>query len=118
MLAAALILTSLAGGDDDDVWALNQAAFMANRMRTEIGVFLAPVAPMELLRILESPTAVTTTIEDLIAFSKAWTWWDEIEAGKYKDWTNFQKYGFRLMPGTKPLHNFLHPEESMKFYTR
>ena len=124
-LGAALIFTSLAEasgddrGDDDFItWILNYLAYIYNRMGTNLGVLTPSIyTPNELIKIIQTPSAVTTPIEELINLSKFWKWGEELEAGKYKGWTKFEKHAFRMLPVSKPMHNFLNPEEAMKFYT-
>ena len=102
------ILRGIADEDEED-WYKNATAYMAARVRFEMQAFYNP---SEILNILNSPTAATSTIENtyntirLLLPSSAW-WDEDIDYGD-----RLLKYGTKLMPG-KAIIGIQYPREKM-----
>ena len=110
------IISSLKGDDDDD-WALNMAAYQANRLFTELGALVpAPTMLTEGLRLLENPLANVAPVRDWIQFLQFWDWGEVIERGKWKDMTKFERGLYKVIPLGKTIKDIGYPEEKLVFY--
>ena len=112
----AAILTNISGDEDDD-WHLNMMAYQTNRLFTEIGALTpSPLLISEGFRIVKSPMAAVTTLQDIVNFMEFWNWTDTIEHGKYKGQSKFYRSGLKLVKPLKGLEDLANPEQKLKFF--
>lgn len=114
---AAILTGLMSGGDDDDEWILQMAAYQANRAITEIGAMTLPWAGTEALKILNSPMAGTNQIKNLSTLLMPWDWFDEIEWGDYARFTKIEKMFIKGLPIAGQLKSLMSPEEKMVYFT-
>lgn len=125
-----LIISSLLGfidwgGDDDKSrkrrsWLSNAIEYQLRRERTEL-MSMAPIPggmPEEGWRILQSPMAGMTLLNNLFDLVNVTTWGKEIKRGRYAGRTRFERTVGQLIPLNKTIYGIFHPEERILFYTR
>lgn len=124
-----LVLVAIFGlinwGDDDEdrPWLVKMTEYQARRLYTEIGV-MVPTGITQIkegLRIIKSPAAGITTIEEIIDLTKLLNplnYIDELQSGRYKGHSTAYKVFFNspLVPMNKTIYKGLHPEENIPFY--
>ena len=120
MLALSVLISALSGDDDDeDTWAMNMMIYQVNRLFTEYGAITPPFAMSEVFKILESPAAgvnVGQELYDLITMNP-FKGVEEIEKGKYKGMTRYEKSLIRTFPMAETLYGLQFPEEKVKYYS-
>lgn len=106
-----LLLNSIADDDDEDTWYIQAMAFQSTRVLMEQMAFQNPT---EVLNILNSPTAMTSTLESMKDMTKALVDWNEIEAGPYKGMYKAEKI---LIKNSllKNLYEMQYPKYKNKF---
>lgn len=88
---------------------------------------MTPIAaPRETMRILQSPSAVLPTANNILGLAEAvvnpttWGLSDDayIKSGKYKGLTKLERAAIKapFLPGVKQWISFLNPEDAVKFY--
>lgn len=99
-LQAILFLLGVGGDDKESVWDLlpeKMSMFLKTsgyRLKTELGAQIPIAHVSELLKIINSPVAATSILEDLSnvgTFMWIPNWFDEIEEGRYKGMTEGEK---------------------------
>lgn len=120
-LLAAILLARIAmavkGEDDDDSWALNMAAYQANRMITEMSFY---INPRETWRILQSPAAAVNQVSKLMDFAELMIRprkaLEIIERGKYKGMSRFHRSAINVIPLYDTLYDVTDPESKLMFF--
>lgn len=117
-------LLALVDWDDDDrknkPWGINAIEYQLRRLQTEL-LSTAPLpwgVPQEGRRILKSPMAGMTLIQNIIDLTTFWEWSDEVTRGRYKGQSKFVKSVAELVPLNKTIYGIFHPEEKILFYKR
>jgi len=83
--------------DDDDDYMSKFTEFQVRRLRSELAAQVPFMAPGEVLKIMRSPAAGTTTLEDLwksVTLIFPWNWSKfvtEVESGRFKGWTQGER---------------------------
>lgn len=107
-------------------FAYNQLYYFTTRTKSELGSMTPIAAPGEAMRILQSPSAVLPTVNNILGLASAlvnpFTWGlsDDayVKSGKYKGYTKLERAIMKapLLPGVKQWVSFVHPEDAVKFY--
>jgi hypothetical protein len=108
------VATSLKGDDDDD-WYLNMMAYQANRLYSELRFYSEP---NEFFKIMGSPAAGIDQAQKITNFIKFWNWTEEIESGRYKGYTKFEKGLIDVVPFASTANKFLSPDEQVKYFSK
>lgn len=106
--------------DDEDTWAKNALEFQLRRFRTEL---LSPMPfpqgiPQEGLRILQSPMAGMSFVNNVIDLLRFMQWTDRVPRGRYKDRMKIERDFMELLPMNKTIYGVMHPEERLLFYKK
>jgi len=119
-IVLAAILTGLAKGGDDDEWLLQMSAYQANRAITEIGAMspYLPVSLKEFFRTIDQPMAGINQLKNLTNLFSPWEWGEEIERGRYKGYTKFERTLIKATPIVGQLKDLTSPEEKMVFFNQ
>jgi hypothetical protein len=126
LLILSYAINSEAGEGDDDDFLLQYGAWLSNRVLMETAVF-APVlaSPVwsskegigfkggfpvitETIAVAKSPFQATGSIEKLLDFHEFWNF-EQVERGKFKDYTRSAKQFINLTPGLKAYHTEFNP---------
>jgi len=110
----ATFMTKLAD-DDDDVWALNLAAYQVNRLYTELTFFWNP---NEAIKILKSPAAGVNTFQRVIDLFDILNWLDKVETGKNAGETRLQVTLEKLIPLYNTIDKARNPKEQLTWITQ
>jgi len=110
----ATFMTKLAD-DDDDVWALNLAAYQVNRLYTELTFFWNP---NEAIKILKSPAAGVNTFQRIIDLFDILNWLDKVETGKNAGETRLQVTLEKLIPLYNTIDKARNPKEQLTWITQ
>jgi hypothetical protein len=80
-----------------DPWAYKAGKYMMLRL---LGEAMAPYNPMEIMNILNSPTAAKPLLDNAMSVLNFFAWFnpDELKSGPYKGWRKWQKQIFKLGP--------------------
>lgn len=108
------IVTNLSGDDDKD-WKLNMLAYQANRLYSELRFYSEP---NEFFKIMGSPAAGIDQLQRVINFIKFVNWTDEIETGRWKGYTRFEKGLIEVVPFASTVNRLLTPEEQLKYFSK
>ena len=120
------ILTGLAGDDDDD-WALNMAAYQAQRFSTELGIFIPVWNSTEIFKLASSPSAAVNQIESIMNLTKTinpgFFYNDDpfikiYKAGRNKGSSRIGVWATRQIPMTDTVEDWFYPEERLKYFIR
>ena len=120
-------LAEAGDGDEEKSWAFNMLALQSNRLFTEMAAYTAPFAPVEGLRLMESPTAQISTIKpitNLLYESIDWkalykddrSFFVEYKSGDRKGDAKALKYLGDALPLVKNIRNWGNPEDILPFY--
>lgn len=119
LLSMSLLLTFFLGADDDgsDDWLRNMTEYQARRLITELMFF---TNPNEAVKMLKSPMAAVTPIQNFIDFTGSimnpLAWDDKLESGRYKDWYEWQRNSLKILPFYKTVDRVMHPEEAVRWW--
>ena len=107
-------------------FAYNQLYYFVTRTKSELGSMTPIAAPGEAMRIMQSPSAVLPTVNNIFGLASAlvnpFTWGltedAYVKSGKYKGYTKLERAIMKapLLPGVKQWVSFVHPEDAVKFY--
>lgn len=107
-------------------FAYNTLYYFTARTVSELGSMTPVAAPRETMRILQSPSAVLPTANNILGLAEAvvnpttWGLTDDayIKSGKYKGLTKLERAAIKapFLPGVKQWISFLNPEDAVKFY--
>ncbi len=107
-------------------FAYNQLYYFTVRTKSELGSMTPTAAPTEALRIMQSPSAVLPTVNNIFGLASAlvnpfdWGITEDgyVKSGKYKGYTKLERAIMKapLLPGVKQWVSFVHPEDAVKFY--
>jgi hypothetical protein len=125
VLSAIALLLKL-GKDKERSFAYNQLYYFVVRSKSELGSMTPFAAPGEALRIMQSPSAVLPTVNNIFGLVTCtlnpWTWGlseeSIIKSGKFKGYSELERSILKapLIPGVKQIISFMHPEDAVKFY--
>lgn len=96
-----LILLMCAGGEGDHKgdYSARMAIYLLKRAELEMGAVI-PYRPVNVLKntltIIKSPTATTTGIGVILGLFDIPAMYHEIETGRYKGWTEWERNAFKL----------------------
>ena len=106
------------GGDDEDDWAAQMAAYQANRLLTELSFF---IDPRQTLTILKSPAAGIQTINGMLnlitTLANPWTASEIIDRGKWKGYTRAHKAMVSTFPLYKNINDWAFPQDKLVYLT-
>ena len=112
VLVAAIGLTSLKNGDDDEVYALELASYLTNRTLIEATAFHNPVEGMSL--VFNSPIAGARQLSQVLDIG-GFLDGHIMESGPYEDYSRRQKKVMELIPGLKSYMGLKDPKGKNKF---
>jgi hypothetical protein len=108
------VVTNLSGDDNED-WKLNMIAYQANRLYSELRFYSEP---NEFFKIMGSPAAGIDQLQRIINFIKFVNWGDEIESGRWKGYTRFEKGLIDVVPFASTVNRLLTPDEQLKYFSK
>jgi len=121
MLSVALFLQfvlPMIGGDDEDDWKGQMAAYQANRLNTELKFF---IDPRETLKILQSPAAGINQLNNVLNLlsmaTKPSYAIEEITRGRWEGYTRIHKASIGTIPLVKTITDWQSPETKLVFFT-
>ena len=105
------LIQSIADDDDEDEWYLQALGYQSTRILLEQTAFQNPT---EILNILNSPSALTNTVEGAKDLLKSFVDWEPISSGPYKDKYRVQQM---LMKNSllKNLYEMQYPKDKNKY---
>jgi hypothetical protein len=112
-MAVAIIMNGLS--DDEDEYAYDIAAYMANRALLEVGAFIPPIFVSEISNTIANPIVPMRHIELMMDFPDFFFGSDVIERGQWKDFTKRERAIARLAPGVKGLALIRDPKSANQF---
>lgn len=101
---------------DDDDWIASMSLYQAYRLRTELIAF---VWIGEAWRLIDSPIAGMSTLNNMKSLLEIWSWFDVYERGPYKDRFHITKSFLTAIPFYKTVDKELSPEkirEAITYY--
>lgn len=118
IMAAAIfvnaILPMIGGDDDDDDWAIQMAAYQANRMLAELSFF---IDPRQTIAILKSPAAgiesVNGAINLITKAANPWYGYEEISRGRWRGYTRVEKAAYEAVPVLKTVSDWAWPSDKL-----
>lgn len=117
LIGATVLLSFMTNSDgDDDDWMYNMMSYQLHRLRTDLAFYWNP---NEALRIMQSPAAGVSTIQNwlnFINFANVSRWGQELQSGKYKGITRFEKGLIMSVPPLKTVYDITSPEEKLTFF--
>ena len=125
-LATLFTASALVGlaDDDDDNWLLNMAAYQAERLSTELGMFNPITLPKETLKIVSSPSAAVNQLDSLLDLYKTVSlnpFDDEplfrrYKSGRNKDSLRLYVWSKKTIPLVDTVEDIFYPEERLKYF--
>lgn len=106
----AVILNKLAD-DEDDVYALDLAAYLANRTAVEAGAFYNP---QEFITVIKDPFVPLRVMEYGLNFMDILDG-EDIERGPWEGWSKRERFFARLFPGVKGIQTMYDPSAPNQF---
>lgn len=121
MLSVSLFLQfilPLMGGDDEDDWVGQMAAYQSNRLNTELKFY---IDPRETLKILSSPAAGISQINKVLNLlsmaTKPSYAMEEISRGRWEGYTRLHKASIGTIPFVKTITDWQSPETKLVYFT-
>lgn len=117
---AGAILSNFAA-DDDDNWILNMAAYQANRLSTELGIYIPPWSASEGLKLLKSPAAAVNQIDHITNFINVFSleedyFLDRYERGRHAGDLKLTVWTKKAIPFVDSIEDWFYPEERLKYF--
>lgn len=116
MFVTLLILTTVGDHlkDKNSSWGQKMLLYQLHRMLLEVGASVpSPTFIKNAISLLNSPAPVINTLERITNILKAGDMFHEIERGRYKGWSEWQKDLFVLMPYTDQFMKAYYFDDSM-----
>ena len=116
LILASLTLMTLLGKaleDDEDDWALNFAAYQANRMYSELFMWSNP---LEWDKIIRTPAVGLSTGMQMFGAAFPLNWFKEIETGPNAGKTVSQKNVEHLIPLYRTIERITNPQQERSYY--
>lgn len=93
------ILSSMVGDDADETFGTKMLSYQLQRMKLEVGASIpSPTALDNLWSILQSPAAAIQSFNNLGDLLCFWNIFNEIESGRYKGWSEYERDLIQLIP--------------------
>lgn len=109
----AMVVANLNGDDEEEkVWALSFAEFLANRTYQEVFTF---TNPKEFIKTLRSPTATLSVLEDGVKAFTSFVSWDRYKAGEHKGDLKFVHQTLDMVPLWNQFEKITNINEIIKF---
>ena len=122
-LAVMAIIGLIEWSDDKDrPWLVRMLEYQSRRLYTELGAMIPGKSMIsEGLKIIKSPAAGVTTIENMLDLTKLlnpWNYIDELQSGRYEGHSTAYKSFFEspIIPMNRTIYRGLHPETSIPFF--
>ena len=122
-LAVMAIIGLIEWSDDKDrPWLVGMLEYQSRRLYTELGAMIPGKSMIsEGLKIIKSPAAGVTTIENMLDLTKLlnpWNYIDELQSGRYEGHSTAYKSFFEspIIPMNRTIYRGLHPETSIPFF--
>ena len=122
-LAVMAIIGLIEWSDDKDrPWLVRMLEYQSRRLYTELGAMIPGKSMIsEGLKIIKSPAAGVTTIENMLDLTKLlnpWNYMDELQSGRYEGHSTAYKSFFEspIIPMNRTIYRGLHPETSIPFF--
>lgn len=86
--------------DKDNEWGERMLAYQLKRMKMETGASIPwpPTLFNNALTIIQSPAAAINSCNNILGLLEFWNMWHEIESGRYKGWTKWEKNLVKATP--------------------
>jgi len=108
--------------DNDDKWHKKFLEYQVRRLHAELGVQFPFATPNEIFRILKSPAASISTMQNIWLFLLHAIWisrWfgeeNEIQTGRFKGWNRNVKDLFMIIPYLNTIESAINPEYKISF---
>ena len=122
-LAVMAIIGLIEWSDDKDrPWLVRMLEYQSRRLYTELGAMIPGKSMIsEGLKIIKSPAAGVTTIENMLDLTKLlnpWNYIDELQSGRYEGHSTAYKSFFEspIIPMNRTIYRGLHPETGIPFF--
>ena len=122
-LAVMAIIGLIEWSDDKDrPWLVRMLEYQSRRLYTELGAMIPGKSMIsEGLKIIKSPAAGVTTIENMLDLTKLlnpWNYMDELQSGRYEGHSTAYKSFFEspIIPMNRTIYRGLHPETGIPFF--
>ena len=122
-LAVMAIIGLIEWSDDKDrPWLVRMLEYQSRRLYTELGAMIPGKSMIsEGLKIIKSPAAGVTTIENILDLTKLlnpWNYIDELQSGRYEGHSTAYKSFFEspIIPMNRTIYRGLHPETGIPFF--
>jgi len=108
--------------DDKDSWGEKQLKYQLRRMKLETGASCPVVLSKfwsNLLQLMHSPLPAVENVTPFIDLVEFWNETDEIQNGRYKGWTKWERKAFKATPFAPHFKNafdFMHDDFMFKMY--
>ena len=108
--------------DKDRPWLVRMLEYQSRRLYTELGAMIPGKSMIsEGLKIIKSPAAGVTTIENMLDLTKLlnpWNYIDELQSGRYEGHSTAYKSFFEspIIPMNRTIYRGLHPETGIPFF--
>ena len=116
-------LISLAGKpDDDDTWGEKQLKYQLRRMKLETGASCPIIFTSffdNMWSIMKSPIPAVDKVDSLIDIVQFWKMNDEIQRGRYKGWSKWERDTFKAIPlasNIKNVYDFVEDDFMFKMF--
>lgn len=95
------MIKAMGAPDDKDTWGEKQVKYQMRRLRLETGASCLPVINKfwsNLTSILNSPIPAVERVSPFIDLLEFWNKTDEIQNGRYKGWSKWERDAFKTLP--------------------